>query len=406
MKLKNEETNMLCYFIFIGIAIKNRDYDEFPKNLKFVFDIEDINLLEYLIKNKVKNNILEINDKHGFYIYNHDIEYVISVLKRNRDEYLNNKDENMHYIYIEDIIKFNDLLNKLNNSLNEEFGDDYIFSILSGIWIRMSAGDFDNVYKFLERQISFNESKCFHAPRYFEKEYHKKTYLCDLKNYKVFYNIDSASAWCESNKKISIIIKKDIENNSFFETGFSLPQIYFEIINENGKKTCYIYAIQATKYKNYPKDRKIADSLIDIKKQIRYNYEYILALEFFIQILIKNGIYDIKVPLLQLFNYDYHVSMSNIYKHRMALLEKSVSEGRLTCDDANYEQTKEVYDKVADKQDIISKNKTERLINFFRIVEKKFQDIEILSEPFIQDENLIVKILDSPKEKSLKRILK
>ena len=176
---------------------------------------------------------------------------------------------------------------------------------------------------------------------------------------------------------MSIFIQDDVENDSFIKIRFPLPQIYFEIINENGKKICYIYAIQATKYTIWPSDRKIADSLIDIKKQIRYNYEYILALEFFIKILRENGIYDIKVPLLQLFDYDYHISRSNVYKQKMAILEKAISEGRLTSDDSGYEQTKEVYDKVVDKQDIISKNKTERLIDFFRIVESRFQDIEI-----------------------------
>ena len=405
MKMKNKNVDLLLYFIFISVAIKNRDYFEFPKNLKFVFSLEDINLIEYLIKRKVKNNILEINNKKGYFIYNDDIEYVLSVLKRNRDEYLYNKDDNTYYIYIDDIVRFNDLLNELNDSLKDEFGDNYIFSILNGIWIRMSAGDFDNVYKFLERQISFNESKYFHVPRYFEKEYNEEIYLCDLNNYHVCYRFDSAGAFCESNRKVSIFIQDDVENDSFIKIRFPLPQIYFEIINEDGKKICYIYAIQATKYTIWPSDRKIADSLIDIKKQIRYNYEYILALEFFIKILRENGIYNIKVPLLQLFDYDYHISRSNVYKQKMAILEKAISEGRLTSDDSGYEQTKEVYDKVVDKQDIISKNKTERLIDFFRIVESRFQDIEILSEPFIQDENLIVKILDSPKGKKLKRIL-
>ena len=64
---------------------------------------------------------------------------------------------------------------------------------------------------------------------------------------------------------------------------------------------------------------------------------------------------------------------------------------------------KEKYDKVADKQDVISKNKTERLIGTFMTLEEKFGGINILSEPFIQDENLIVKVLNSSPKKSLKR---
>lgn len=399
MEMIDSSMNILCYFIFESIAIKNCECDTFPKNLKFVFSLEDINFFDNLIKNKVKRNVLEIDNSHSYYLYNHDIENVLSTLRKNLKEYLNNKDENTHYIYVDNIVRFADLLNKLTKSLNEEYednGHDFNFSILSTIWLRMSPSEFDDIYKFLERQILFNENKCLAVPEIYSEDYFKKKYVCDLKKYKICYQINATEVWYETNKKISIFIENDTDRSLL------LPEVYFQIIDTGSKKTCYIYAIQSSKDERMNENEKIEESLIDIKRQLRnkyVNYKFVLALKFFIEILRENDIYDIKVPLLQLFNYDYHVSMSEEYKRLMSCYEKDVSEGRLTYDSDIYKYTKKEFDKVADKQDIISKNKTERLIGTFIVLEEKFGGINILSEPFIEDENLIVKVLESPIKK-------
>ena len=101
-----------------------------------------------------------------------------------------------------------------------------------------------------------------------------------------------------------------------------------------------------------------------------------------------NGIYDIKVPLLQLLNYDYHISMSEDYKHNLETLNKKIEEGKITEYDQVYIQVKDVYDKVADKEDIISKNKTERLVHTFYVLNEIYNNIKILSDPFIEDDKL------------------
>jgi len=403
MKMTDNSINILCYFIFKSIAVRNRQYDTFPKNLKFVFNLEDINLFENLIKNKVKRNVLEIDDRHSYYLYNQDIENVLFTLRKNLSEYLNNKDESTHYIYVDDTVKFADLLNRLSKSLNGEYdenGYEFNFSILGAIWLRMSASEFDDIYKFLEHQILFNENKHLTVPKILSEDYNKKTYVRDLKNYKICYKVKAAGTWYETNKKISIFIENDTERSLL------LPEVYFQIIDNGSKKTCYIYAIQTSKDERLNENKIIEESLIDIKRQLRnkyVNYKFVLALKFFIEILRKNDIYDIKVPLLQLFSYDYHISMSEEYKRRMNYLENEVREGRLTYDSSNYEYIKKIFDKVADKQDIISKNKTERLIGTFMVLEEKFDIINILSEPFIEDENLIVKVLESPINKSFKK---
>ena len=217
----------------------------------------------------------------------------------------------------------------------------------------------------------------------------------------MYYSIESTGAWYEANKKISIFIKDDSNRCCLH-----LPEIYFQTIDENGKKICYIYAIQTSKYEKYwNKDNMIEDSLIHIKRQLRnkyVNYKFVLALEIFIKILRENDFYDIKVPLLQLLNYDYHINMSESYKNKIALLNAAISEGRGTYDD-HYKYVKEKYDKIADKEDIISKNKTERLIGAFMVLEEKFGDINILNDPFIEDESLLIKVLNLPKSKKIKK---
>ena len=97
-------------------------------------------------------------------------------------------------------------------------------------------------------------------------------------------------------------------SNKFFKNRFLLlPDIYFEIIEEDGRNVCYISAIQDRKHIVKWFDEKSAEEdLSPIKRQLRnkyVNYRFVLALEIFIQVLRENGIYDIKVPLLQLFNY-------------------------------------------------------------------------------------------------------
>lgn len=383
--INKENVDILCDFIFNNIAIRNEKDDEFPKNLKFVFDEEDIELFNYLINNKVTN-------KYLYQLYQEDIEKILGILRANLDEYLHNRDENINYIYVDDITKFSNLITELYKSISNGLNGstyNYLSTILDAIWLRMSANDYDDIYKFLEKQIKFNNSKYFTVPNINSEEYYKPIEFCDFIDYKVNYFIRATSSWYETNRKISLYIED--KNNK----KLALPEIYFNVIDEDLKKTCYLYAIQTPKINN-ESNLEIENSLVDIKKKLRnkyVNYKFILALHFFIEIMKKNNIYDIKVPLLQIFNYDYHLSMSDANKRTMKSLKKVIDDGYMDEESVYYKETKKVYDNVVDKEDIISKNKTERLVEIFMILEEKLHDIEILTDPYIEDENLIVKVL-------------
>lgn len=404
MNIDDEVMNILLAFVFTTSAIRKNEIDVFPRNLKFIFKEEDINLFGKLIKNKVKKNHFRYFGINGYHLYAEDIEKVLVNLKKYLNEYLNYRDDDIQYVYIDDIVKFATLLYELVSALNGK--SNYCFgvhSVLSNVWLRMSANDFDNVYKFLERQILFARNMV---------KTEEKEYLCFFKGVDVCYKVSYTDVSNVANNKVSFALYSenlDVSDELCHYRNrpyLVLPEVYFQVLNEGNKKICYIYAIKDNSkerecewndYFEKIKDIEISNPLLmDTKKELRnkyVNYRFILALKFFIELLRKNGISDIKVPLLQIFSYDYHISKSIRCKQIIEYSKKTFP---------GYKNSDKFYSKYADKEDLISKNKTERLVGTFMVLEEKFGDIEILSEPFIQDENLIVKVLE-PKKNHLSR---
>ena len=375
--------DLICYFVFSGGLVENDYNSVYPHTVKFVFYKKDIEYLEYL----AKNNRSEF---YPFYLQNDSIDKIINILNNNLFEYNNKRDEQIYYIYVDDIIKFTDLLYELYVSIKKEVDDysSFSYKYLDAVWLRMSPNEYSDIYKFLRKQIEFSKSNYFEPTNYFSPDYYKPKYLCDFLNYDVKYNIVVTSPWYETNRKVELYIERNKDKKVY------LPHIYFDVIDEDNKKVCYLYAIQNPKGNIY-NDEIVENSLTSVKRVYRnkyVNYKFILSLKFFIKLLELNGIYDIKVPLLQLLNYDYHISMSEDYKHNLETLNKKIEEGKITEYDQVYIQGKDVYDKVADKEDIISKNKTERLVHTFYVLNEIYNNIEILSDPFIEDDNLIVKV--------------
>ena len=384
MKITNiKKIDILCYFVFSGGLVENERNNAYPNSVKFVFSKEDIDYLDFLVRNKK-------SEFYPFYLPNESIDNVINILNNNLYEYNNKRDDQIYYIYVDDIIKFTDLLYELYISVKKEVEDDstYTYKYLDAVWLRMSPNDYSDIFKFLRKQIEFSKSNYFKPNNCFSIDYYKPKYLCDFLDYEVKYNIITTSPWYETNRKIEFFIERNEENKLY------LPDVYFSVIDEDNKKVCYLYAIQNPKGNIY-NDEIVENSLTNIKRVYRnkyVNYKFLLSLKYFIKLMEENGIYDIKVPLLQLFNYDYHISMSEEYKRNLDSLNKKIEEGKISEYAQVYIQVKAVYDKVADKEDIISKNKTERLVHTFYVLNEIYNNIDILNDPFIEDENLIVKI--------------
>ena len=193
------------------------------------------------------------------------------------------------------------------------------------------------------------------------------------------------------------------DNNEFH----TLPSIYFGITEEYGEQVCYIYAIQNERHR--AENKRIQRTLYKLNKGIEnpdVNPASILVLQTFINMLKEKGITDIKVPCLQVLSYRYHEILSDTTKRDF---EKNYSPEQLEyINNLNsydrerkleeYEWQKLWYSHVVDKQDFISYTKTEGLFKIFRRVQDQFSSIELLNTPFIEDENLNIRISNEPQK--------
>lgn len=342
---------------FIQVSINNYESPFYNLSfLKFVFTKEFIKKLEeYLDLDYDRNKV------------------GIDILKRNLLEY-NNRDEydNNNYIVVNDYNTFFMLLNKIYR---------YNPNLMNTIWLRMGANDLLDVNSFLLKQVSFlNNSLCND----------KYNYIGEFDNLRLMCKDDNNDDYFETNKHIQFTFEKETYEYAF-------PVIHYAL----DKNVCYIYGIQSlTNQKN---DEEIKIELQKIRKNLRnksVSAEFIMALKMFIELLKSKGIYDIKVPLLQIFNYPYHEEISQKTEYAYSLYTEEEKEKyrkmyeENIINDAMFDfiHTEMVFNRFYEKQDIISKNKTERLIDIFMIMEEKFNNISIISDPFIESEELLIKI--------------
>ena len=236
-------------------------------------------------------------------------------------------------------------------------GNEFIRSI----WLRMGVEDLNNVELFLKKQLEF------------------------LKNDKCMYY----DYYRDNNKSISCV---GSENPEFFETNsyarfivtdenykkYRLPVVHYAISKENSNPICYIYGIQNSHIKN-ESNEDIDEFLRPIKKNLRNKYvskDFVLALGMFLDMIYEKGIYEVRVPLLQVFNYDYHENLSEIlnlvyneYEDSDKIrYEEEYNKGSKDNMVIDYMHNKVMHDRFAGKEDIISYNKTERFINTFIVM--------------------------------------
>ena len=227
-----------------------------------------------------------------------------------------------------------------------------------------------------------------------------------INNLEICYFNQGNQEWFETNRHIRPLIRRVVGEyyNSYFEEitkiykYYYLPTIHCGFIKEDDIPTCYVYGIQ--QLGKHDQDPVIKNITQEERKRLRNKYvspDFIIALKILVDILREKGITTIKVPLLQVYNYEYHQNVGNLYYEKL----KSYSPERihdLEWMNASFEAVEE-YDNIKrqvarfhEKEDIISANKTERLIYAFYLLAEKYDDIEIITEPFIESDHLICKI--------------
>lgn len=325
----------------------------------------------------------------------------------------NQQDENAPTIYVKAPVRFFELLTEFINTLID-YKDNYyrnssgryiLIHEFKNILLRMSPSDFTNIEEFLARQIDFLKNNTWDdyiIRGEFISSCHREG---TFENYQNLSCKEFNASYCESSAKITFSLY-DEEHKG--ENIHSIPSVLYGIREENGKNVCYIYAIQ--KPNDAVTNKKIARKLYKLNEGIENPIVHpgqVLALKTFIEMLTKIGITSIKVPCLQVLNYRYHQILSANAKKTMEkwtqeILEElksnstSYNKRRL----AEYEWDKLWASHVVDREDDIEFSKTEGLYNIFYRVAEQFDLIEILNEPFIEDEYLNIRI------KSVKKLSK
>jgi len=330
---------------------------EIPK-VNFIFPESAFKLFNY-----VKENPFEKEGSWTPDIEDKDIE-------RLRLE--NQQDTNSQTIYVNDPVRFFELLTELINS-----------------WL-----DFKEKYyeKNSGRAVLIHQFKRLLLRMGVQSAKNVGTY----ENAVILAAKKDAQSWCETSEKMTFVLTDgNLENSTQ-----TLPSIYYGIREENGEKICYIYAIQNERDK--VESKKIQRRLYKLNKGLDktdVHPSQVLVLETFASMLKEIGITKIKVPARQVLSYSYHELLSEEAKKTMTKwtpeylreIEEYPNFRRKKLLE-EYEWDKVWSSHVIDKADFIEKAKTEGLFKIFYRVSQQFGSISVLNDPFIEDEYMNVRI--------------
>jgi len=262
--------------------------------------------------------------------------------------YENNCDEDFLTIKVGDSKEFFRLLTEITNKalylhwlympIDER---EYCLHVLRRIWLRMGPNDFNNVIGFLKRQLSFinnnwnfnfNGKNHYIVDNFCERNV-TAGYYASFTYDETFYEVDFR------------IINRDQD-----ESQHSLSRVRYGIIKEDNEKVCYIYALQniSHPYTNKVIQRQLYKKFI--KKDYGVHPNQIYAMYLFLKELQNSGINRVKIPVLQVLNYDYHEIM---YREK---------------------------EDVIDRCDKISKLKTEKLLMVMEVMQELFEDLTLLND--------------------------
>ena len=364
--------------LFLTKTIPDLVSEEFDMPyIKFIFDKETLkHLKDYLDK----------DDTEEYYKGLKSIEYLFDLYNEEEKDELS--------IQVHDSDKFFNLLEELIKEYSKREYSSLVhpYNFIRSIWLRMGVNDINNVEEFLERQLRFlkNDSLLYQT---------NSVYKLDEKE-ELVYNIGNNEDWFETNNRITFGIYRTGED--IFDTRrYDFPSIHYGFSKENNIPTCFIYGIQSLS--TFLKDKTIKEKIQPIKKELRnknVSPEFIISLSLFLDFLYDHNVKDIEIPTLQVFNYIYHEHISNKTKKKYDSyseeekqeLEKNYEEGKYDDKELEYMHTKKMISRFADKEDIISYNKTERLIQTVQELININPEIELVSEPMINGENLVLHV--------------
>ena len=356
-------------FLFYIIPTMNSYECDLPF-IRFVFDSKDISEFQLIV----------LKD------YEHDKEKGLVALRK---LLRNNRNQVDDSIRINNSDEFFKLLGQILEECEKKGLDGK--DLLLSIWLRMGVEDLNNVEDFLKKQLEFIKNlKCIST---------SYTSILEDKDTTVEYRNHYNLGFCETSSHIEFKVNNKEHGDYYF------PVVYYGLSLKDDKPKCYIYAIQNLHGEN-KNTEFFNEYLRPIKKGLRNKYvskDFVLTLGLFLDMIYSKGIDEIRVPIYQVFNYRQHEFLSDVLnvvcndyeEEEKKILEEKIKNNDIDDNVSDYIHNKILYDRFVGKEDMISRNKTERFIYTFMVLNEIFDNIEICNEPFIQGDELIIKIKKS-----------
>lgn len=367
-KFINETINLnQVISVFFGYAKPYLISEKEMPNIRFIFPIHYYELFRTIVE---KTPI--IKDRTGYEPTKENIE----------DVYKERNNENIvPTINVTDPQEFFNCLLNVTNAFYEfkertDYGNDIIELsevMQKYIWLRMGKKDFNDVISFLKRQEEFLRETTLDG-------YLEEQTIGDYYDYQILAKQIWGHSYDETYKKIQFTFSDG--NKKVHQ----LPIVDYGICEEDGKKVCYIYAIQNSRYL---RDKKVERKLYKLNKGIEnpeHHPNFVMAMKLFIDLVQKEGINEIRIPDGQVLSHRFHEIMGeNAKRHYEERFGKYDVEEVLKKQESlpHITQINQIinigyYQRLVDKADFIEEAKTTKLKALLNRMSIQFPDYEII----------------------------
>ncbi len=367
-KLINETINIdQVISIFFGSTKPFLMSESEMPNIRFVFPVHYYELLGHIVE---KTPI--IKDRTG---YNPNRDNVEAVYKEKDNPDI------IPIINVTDPKEFFTCLLKITEAFYDykekfDYGSDIIELsevMQKYIWLRMGKNDFNDVISFLKRQEEFLRDTTLDG-------YLEEQKVGDYYDYEILAKQTWGHSYDETYKKIQFTFANGTKRVH------QLPVIDYGICEEDGKKVCYIYAIQNTRYL---RDKKVERKLYKLNKGVEnpeHHPNFVMAMKLFIDLVQKEGVNEIRIPDGQVLSHRFHEIMGDNakrhYEERYGKydLEDILKKNELVSEYAkiNHIINMGYYQRLVGKADFIENAKTTKLISLLNRIAMQFPDYEIM----------------------------
>ena len=374
------EFKELIELFILRILPRIKSEKEIP-NINFIFDNNSIELFNYVMKHPFRKKDVWTED-----ITFKDLEITREV---------NNMNPNSNTIIIDDGVAFFELLTSIVNEHLRLFREyEYTLmtrstamSLLTRIWLRMDDNDFNDVISFLRKELDFYKDRTL-------DKYKKETYITTFEGIKSYAETSVNESWDETTRSMNFRLEEN-------DTTHTISRILYDIKEENNEKICYIYGVQNNLFNIT--NKKIERKLYKLNKGIEnptVHPNQLYSLILFLEILKKEGITYIKVPMNQSLNYGYHKMLSETEKttftskwpiEKIRKIYSSNTEENLNLR-REYELDKEWFKHIVGKEDTIKRLKTDKLFELLRRLCVYNNNFEFIGLSPLNDEILMYKL--------------